>query len=373
MKIAIISNESRSLLNFRLPLMAEMRARGHEVLAFAPDHDGASRAALAALGIVPVDCAMSRAGANPLREAGVILRLRSLLREHRPDLCFGYFIKPVIYGTIAARLAGVPQRFGLYAGLGFAFTADEKQGQGLKRRVLQHVITTLARTAARQSSRVMFQNTDDLGEFLSLGILPEEKAVLVGATGVDLDDWPLAHLPEGPITFVLAARLLRDKGVGEYVEAARALRQSHPEARFLLLGSPDDNPAAIPRSEAEEWVAEGLVEWPGHVAVRPWLEQAHVFVLPSYREGVPRSTQEAMAMGRAIITTDAPGCRETVEHGVNGLLVPPRDAEALAEAMRHLAGDRALVTRMAAESRRLAEERFDVHRQNDRLLGVMGL
>lgn len=371
MKIAVISNEARSLLNFRGPLLQAMVARGHEVLAFAPDHDPASRAALAGLGVVAVDCAMSRSGTGPLREIGTILRLRRRLRQHRPDLCFAYFIKPVIYGTIAARLAGVPRRYGLYAGLGFAFTGES--GQGVRRRLLQRVIAMLARIAARHSDRVMFQNRDDMAEFTARGIVTPGKAVLVGATGVDLAAWPAAPLPDGPATFVLAARLLRDKGIGEYAEAARLLRQTHPQARFLLLGGLDPNPAAIPRAEVEGWVAEGLLEWPGHVAVQPWLAQAQVFVLPSYREGVPRSTQEAMAMGRAVITTDATGCRETVEHGVNGLLVPVRDPGALAAAMRRFLDDPTLAPRMGAESRRLAEERFDARAQAARLLAAMGL
>lgn len=372
MKIAIISNEAQSLLNFRGPLMMEMVARGHEVVALSPDHDDTSRKALSGIGVQAVDCKMSRSGTNPLGELVTILRIRRALRRHQPDLSFGYFIKPVIYGTFAAALAGVPRRFGLYAGLGFAFT--DTAGQSTKRKILQRVIATLARISARYSDRIMFQNPDDMAEFITRGIVAPEKAVLVGGTGVDLDSWPVTSLPPGPMTFVLAARLLRDKGIVEYAEAARLVRQTHPQVRFLLLGKTDDNPAAIPRAEVEEWVREGLFEWPGHVPVRPWLSQAHVFVLPSYyREGVPRSTQEAMAMGRAIITTDAPGCRETVVDGVNGLLVPPRDAVSLAAAMRRLADDPALVLSMARESRRLAEERFDVRSQNQKMLEVMGL
>lgn len=371
MKIAVISNGVLSLLNFRGPLMVEMVRRGHEVLAFAPDHDDASRVALAGMGVEAVDYAVSRAGTNPLREIGSIFELRRLLRRHRVDLCFPYFIKPVIYGTIAAWLAGVPRRYGLIAGLGFAFT--EGNGQGRKRRFLQWVIIHMARFAAARIDQLMFQNRDDHAEFLRAGIVAADKAVLIGGTGVDLADWPATPLPDGPITFLLAARLLRDKGVTDYIDAIRLLQGSHPEARFLLLGGLDDNPAAIPRAKVETWASEGLIEWPGHVAVKPWLAQAHVFVLPSYyREGVPRSTQEAMAMGRAVITTDLPGCRETVEAGVNGFLVPPRDPAALAVAMRRFIEQPALVAQMGVQSRRMAEERFDVHKQNRKLLAAIG-
>lgn len=345
MKIAVISNGAQSLLNFRGPLIAEMVRRGYEVLAFAPDHDEASRAALTELGCTPVDYRMSRAGSNPLREFGVIVELRALLLQHRPDLCFSYFIKPVIYGTIAARLAGVPRRFGLIAGLGFAFT--ENPGQNIRRQMMRRAIVTLARLSGLWINLMMFQNSEDMSEFLDNGIAKTDKAVLTGATGVDLDDWPQTPFPHGRVTFLLAARLLQDKGIREYVAAARLLRSHYPDTRFLLLGGLDDNPATITRPEVEGWVKEGLIEWPGHVAVKPWLAQSHIYVLPSYyREGVPRSTQEAMAFGRPVITTDAPGCRETVDEGVNGYLVPPRDPAALAEAMRRFLDAPDLITRL---------------------------
>ncbi|AZI36361.1 putative glycosyltransferase [Caenibius tardaugens NBRC 16725] len=371
MKIAIICNQAFSLLNFRMPLMAEMAARGYEVLAFAPDFNEDHRAVLATMGVHAVDYNISRSGTNPLKEMVVILELRRLLRIHQPDLCFGYFIKPVIYGTLAAALAGVPRRFGLYAGLGFAFTNIATQSR--KRRLLQRVILALARLSAKHCHRVMFQNPDDMNELIDRGIVSTDKAVLVGATGLDLDEWPCTSLPNTPLTFILVARLLRDKGIGEYVAAARMLRVAYPELRFLVLGSIDDNPASITREEMEAWVTEGLIEWPGHVVTKPWLVQAHVFVLPSYREGVPRSTQEAMAMGRAIITTNAPGCKETVIEGLNGFMVPPRNHVALAEAMRYFIENPGDIARMGSESRKLACERFDVRVQNAKLLSYLGL
>lgn len=371
MKIAVISNGAQSLLNFRGQLLAEMVRRGHSVLAFAPDHDAASRAALTGLGVEAVDYAVSRAGTNPLREICSIFELRGLLAQHRVDLCFSYFIKPVIYGTIAAWLAGVPRRYGLIEGLGFAFT--DAPDQSRTRRFLQHAITVMARFAGRRVDQMIFLNPDDRQEFLNRGLISHNRTYLLGAIGLDLSDWSVTPLPKGPLTFLLVARLLRDKGIAEYAAAARLVRQDHPEIRFLLLGGLDDNPAAINRAEVEAWVAEGLIEWPGHVAVKPWLAQAHVFVLPSYREGVPRSTQEAMAMARPVITTDVPGCRETVIEGVNGFLVPPRDPQALAAAMRQFIRAPGLITHMGAESRRFAEARFDVHQQNRKLLSCMAL
>lgn len=372
MKIAVLSNSAFSMLNFRGPLLAEMRNRGHEVIAMAPDFDASTRADIRAMGVETVDFAMSRSGTNPLKEIAVIADLRRLMRMHQPDVSFAYFLKPVMYGMIASRMAGVPGRFGLIAGLGYAFTDDGRPN--LQRHIARFSGSLMMRLTTVCANRILFQNPNDLEESLSIGLVVPAKASLVGATGVDLDDWRPVPLPEGSITFILVARLLRDKGIGEFVEAARILRRDFPDAQFLVVGGIDDNPVGITREEMDAWVAEGLIEWPGHVKVKPWLARAHVFVLPSYyREGVPRSTQEAMALGRPVITTDAPGCRETVVEGHNGFMIPPRDPQALAMAMRHFIDNPGDIARMGAESRKLAEERFDVHLQNDKLLGYMGL
>lgn len=372
MKIAVISNQAFSLLNFRGPLMAEMVARGHGVLAFAPDFNEESRTALAALGVQTVDYSITRSGTNPLKEITVILQLRRLLRIHRPDLCLSYFIKPVIYGTIAAWMSGISKRFGIIEGLGFAFTPASKFD--LRRWAAQRLVAFSMRLAAMLLDKIIFLNPDDLNEFLGRRLTTRARSRILGAIGLDLDEWPLTPLPDAPLTFILVARLLRDKGIGEYAAAARILRADYPGLRFLVLGGVDDNPASITRREMEAWETEGLIEWPGHAEARPWLAKAHVFVLPSYyREGIPRSTQEAMAMGRAIITTDAPGCRETVIEGHNGFMIPPRDHVALARAMRHFTENPEDITRMGLVSRKLACERFDVHVQNGKLLGFMGL
>ncbi|WP_245563406.1 glycosyltransferase family 4 protein [Thermus antranikianii] len=217
-------------------------------------------------------------------------------------------------------------------------------------------------------------NPDDLNEFVSQGLVRKEKAVLLGGIGVPLEEWPPAPPHLEPVTFTLIARLLREKGVREFAEAARRIKGNYPEVRFLLIGPLDTNPGAIRESEVRSWVEEGLLEWvPWTEDVRPYLRQTSVYVLPSYREGVPRSTQEAMAMARPVITTDAPGCRETVVPGVNGFLVPPRDAQVLAEAMERFIHEPDLIVRMGQESRRLAEERFDARKVNERFLKELGI
>ncbi|MBT2133572.1 glycosyltransferase family 4 protein [Croceibacterium sp. LX-88] len=371
MKIAILSNGAQSLLNFRGHLLREMVQAGHEVVAFAPDYDATTRREMLELGASPQHFPMARSGIGLARELYSVVKLSRLLRQHKPEICCAHFIKPVIYGTIAAWLAGIKCRYGLIEGLGFTFT-DGTEGRR-KRKLLQIIITLLARFAFKRIDLLMFQNPDDLNEFVTRRIIRPEKTALAGASGVDLEEWSQCELPKGPVTFLLAARLLRDKGVWDYVEAARILRTMGLETRFLLLGSIDDNPASFTEAEVEEWVAAGIVEWPGHVRMKPWLAQAHVFVLPSYREGLPRSTQEAMAMGRAVITTDRPGCRETVDDGVNGYLVPVRDPKSLAAAMQRLVENPDEIEAMGEESRRMAEERFNVHLLNKRLLAFMEL
>lgn len=352
--------------------MGELRQRGHEVFAFAPDFDASSKAELQAIGVEPIDCPMTRAGMNPVQEFATILWIWRALRGIRPDVSLAIFLKPVAYATIAAWLAGVPNRYGLVAGLGFVFGARERAS--LRLRLLRHTTVAVLRFATARISRLAFQNPDDLNEALKIRLIARDKANLVGATGVDLDKFGSSQPSTRIVTFILVARLLREKGIHEFVEAARRVGQTYPDAKFMILGGLDNNPSAITRSEIEHWTDEGVVEWPGHVDVKPYLEASSVFVLPSYyREGVPRSTQEAMAVGRPVITADTPGCRETVIDGVNGFLVPPRDHEALASAMQRFLDNPELIVEMGEESRKLAERKFNIRVQNDKLISMLEL
>lgn len=372
-RLALITSQAFSLGNFRGPLIRDLVRAGIEVYALAPDYDSAQRAMVRGLGAVPVDFSLSRTGMNPLRDGLDMLRLAILLRRLRVDMSLGYFIKPVIYGTLAAWLAGVPHHFALIAGLGFVFTPSSAR-LSRKRRMLRKGVEGLYRLALRRVERVIFQNDSDLAEFVEGGLVAAEKAVVICGTGVDLAEWPSVRPVVEPVTFLLAARLLREKGIVEYAKAARRVKARYPQARFILLGGLDPNPGGLSRAEVQAWVAEGLLEWPGHVEVKPWLAQASVYVLPSYyREGVPRSTQEALAMGRPVITTDAPGCRETVVEGENGFLVPVRDVDTLAERMIRFIEEPALIETMGRAARRLAEERFDVRRINARILEILGI
>ena len=373
MRFALITSQAFSLSNFRGPLITALVAQGVEVFAFAPDFDEHTRASVRLLGATPIDCSLSRTGMNPLLDVVSVWRLAALLKRLRIETSFTYFIKPVIFGNLAAYFARVPKRFCMIEGLGYVFSPPVG-GEPVKRKGLRAIVSLLYKWSLTHADRVFLLNDDDIHEMVRRGLVQPAQVVKLNGIGVDLVDWMPAPDVTQPITFLLAARLLREKGIVEYAEAARVVKSQYPSTRFILLGGVDPNPGSLNTHEVSEWVKEGLLEWPGHVPVQPWLAQASVYVLPSYyREGVPRSTQEAMAMGRAVITTDAPGCRETVVHGLNGFLVPVRDAVALADAMMRFIKQPELIETMGKASRALAVERFDVHKVNAVILAAMGI
>ena len=376
MRVAVVGALAESLVNFRGELLGSMAAHGHEVLALAPEpqpeNDTRVRATLESLGVAYAAVPLSRAGMNPFRDVETVVSLTRTFRRFRADAVLVYAAKPVIYGSIAARLAGVQLRAAMITGVGSALGG----GSGLRRRALSSLLRGLYGVALGQAQVVFFQNPDDERLFRSRGLVGDRhRVVRINGSGVNLERFSPSPLPPAPITFLMIGRLVREKGVGEYVEAARRVRGAHPEVQIQLLGSLDPNPSGISPRELEVLRAEGAVEYLGSTSdVRPFLARAHVCVLPSYYgEGVPRSVLEAMAMGRAVITTDAPGCRETVEGGRNGLLVPPGDAAALAEAMLRMLAEPERLEPMGRESRAIAEERFDVHSVNRAILGAMGL
>ncbi|NYT84344.1 glycosyltransferase family 4 protein [Pollutimonas harenae] len=368
--IVIIAHHAVSLLNFRGLLIRDLVKAGNRVYCLAPDYDAVTRRALQARGATPVDYGLQRTGMNPLRDVRDVARLTRTLRRLRPDVVFSFSTKPMVYGTVAAWLARVPRRVAMVEGAGYVFTTTTSR-QTWRRRALRGMVEKLYRFALQRAHRVIFLNPDDLGEFVGLGLVPAGRAALLGGIGVDLDAWRLAPPVVAPIRFLLVARLLREKGIFEYVAAARQILQQYPQSEFVLLGGLDTNPGGLSRLEVQAWVDEGVLQWPGHVPVRSWIEQASVFVLPSYREGVPLSTQEAMAMGRPVITTDVPGCRQTVEEGVNGYIVPVCDVDALASAMCRFIDAPEQISVMGQASREIAERDFDVRSINKTLMGYL--
>ena len=368
-KIIVIGSFAGSLINFRGHLLKEMVKRGHEVLTCAPDASPDIRGKLKAIGVAYRDIPIDRTGLNPARDVYTIFKLISLFREVRPDIVLGYTIKPVIYGSLAGRMAGVPNIFSMITGLGYAFSDG-----GLKEQLVAAVVRFLYRLAISGNKRVFFQNPDDRDFFIKSGLLRDfEQIALINGSGVDVDFFQSASLPER-VSFLLIARLIKDKGILEYVKAARVLKAKYPQTRFRLVGWIDEGPQGISSADLEFWVKEGAIEYLGRLDdVRPAIADASVYVLPSYHEGTPRTVLEAMSMGRPIITTDAPGCRETVQEGRNGFLVPVRNAETLAERMERFIEHPELIARMGEESRRIAVEKYDVHKVNAVIMDVMGL
>ncbi len=371
MKVVLLGNTARHLLTFRGPLLFAMAEAGHQVIAIGPEEDDEVREELARGGVGFETMPLARIGLNPFEEARTIARLVGRLRGHRPDVFFGYTIKPVIYGSIAARLAGVPNRYAMVTGLGYAFLGQEQ----LARRALNRVVRRLYRFALSCCQVVFFQNPDDMADFERLGLIaPGSRRVLVNGSGVDLNAFRKEPLPDGPPILLYAGRLLRDKGIFELVEAARMVRARHPEVRFRVLGATDSNPASVGTEQLEAWRREGVIEYLGEAKdVRPHLAAATALVLPSYREGTPRSVLEALATGRPVVVTDVAGCRETVIDGENGFLVPPFDPRGLADGIERLLADPARLRRMAARARAFAEAKYDARKVSAAMLAAMGL
>lgn len=381
MRIALVGSYDQSLVNFRGPLIRALAQRGHEVLAVAPAQtEGISRQ-VAALGARFVPVSLSRAGLNPWQDWRSGRSLQATFSRERPDIVLAYTIKPVSFGIPAAYKAGVAFRYALITGLGAAFNT-----RGLKGFMLKRVASLLYRRSLRLCTRVIVQNRD-IAVFLRREHLapPEVEVCVVPGSGVDTGHFCDSAPPAGAAVFVLLARMLRDKGVTEFVAAARLVKKQVPDARFLLVGDIDPNPAAISAEQLDRWNTEGVVEYRPAVAdVRPLLAAATAYVLPSYHEGMPRSVLEAMAMGRPVITTDTIGCRETISNagpadteairtGENGFLVPVRTVEPLAAAMLRLAGNSSLSAQMGRRGREIATRDFDARRINDQMLGVMNL
>jgi glycosyltransferase involved in cell wall biosynthesis len=365
-RILINGSYAPSLINFRGPLLAALVAKGVDVHVSAPDIPAETTAQLAAMGVTAHSLPLQRTGRGLLGDIGYFRALRRLMASIRPDCVLGYTVKPNIWGSIAAKLSGV-RSYSWITGLGFVFI----DGDGLGRKATQMVARQLYRVATACNEKVIFQNPDDRADFLAHGCLADHsKTALVNGSGVDTSHFCAAPLPDAPI-FLLIARLLRSKGLAEYGDAAQRVKARIPHARFQLAGMLDEGPDAISQTELDALIAGGI-EYLGPLTdVRPAIAAASVYVLPSWREGTPRTVLEAMAMGRPIITNDVPGCRQTTVEGVNGLLVQPHDAALLAAAMETLASDGALRARMGQASLDRVREIYAVEKVNAAMLAIM--
>ena len=384
----MIGATTRSLWNFRGKLIESIIGNGNEVVTCAGEYHEKTVNWLKSLGADHVSIRFQRSGLNPFQDFLFFLRLFKVIRKERPDIIITYTSKPVIYGSLAARLAGVPRICSMITGIGVALQEDSGAGS----RPLRRLAALMYRFSLRYNHLVFFQNQDDFALFKRLRIVEKQaKCVLINGSGVDLSYFQSCRLSGEHAHFLLISRLLRQKGIAEYHQAARILRERYPDAVFSLLGPFDRNRVSMTREEVDSWVKEGAIQYHGvDDDVRPLIEACNTFVLPSYNpEGQPRAVLEAMAMGRPVITTDTPGCRETVEltekgraqkvgretvmEGRNGFLVQPRNVEALVSAMERLIESRDLREKMGREGRRIAEEKYDVHKVNRVILEALGL
>jgi glycosyltransferase involved in cell wall biosynthesis len=352
--IVLSANSDWNIVNFRGGLIRALRTAGYEPVVIAP-HDPSADRRMRELDVERIPIRIDRSGLNPWADLQLIGEYKRLLRRIRPVAYLGYTIKPNVYGCFAAASLGIPAIPNI-SGLGTAF---------IRSGPLQQIVKALYRVGFRRAPRVFFQNDEDRDLFVDRKIVRADQARVLPGSGIDLDRFRPVPLPEGPPIFLLIGRLLRDKGVVEFVEAARQLRTEMPDGRFQLLGPIDDgNRTSVSKAELQSWIAQGVIEYLGTTDdVRPFIAAASAVVLPSYREGMPRSLLEAAAMGRPLIATDVPGCREIVEEGRNGLLCVVKDARSLASAMRRFAG-MSLEDRIAMgkAARRKVQEEFSEER-----------
>lgn len=347
-------------VSHRLALAKAASEAGYDVkVATRVDKHGETIAS-AGLEIIPIN--FSRSGVGPLHETRTIQSLVQLYRRLRPDVVHHVAMKPVIYGSLAARAAGVTGVVNAMMGLGYVFSSDAAKARALRPLVRAGLHAALS----GRNSRVIVQNEDDLAMFASQRLAKPEQIRLIRGSGVDPSLFPVADPPPGAPVVVLPARILRDKGVVEFVDAARSLKVAGVMARFVLLGDPDPlNPASIADATVQGWVREGVVEhwgWKAQSEMPRLFSDSTLVCLPSYREGLPKALLEAAAAARAIVTADVPGCREIVRQGVNGWRVPARDAAALAVALKEALADPALCRRYGLAGRAMVENEFSLDR-----------
>ena len=367
-KFILVASHPDSLINFRGPLIRALLSKDLEVHVAAPDLDADSliRSSLESYGVNVHKIHMKRTGMNPISDLKTIFQLWILMKKIKPNYFLGYTHKPVIYGNLAAWMAGVNKQFALITGLGYTFQS--------KILWLNHLLQFLYRISMRKVEKVFFQNPDDESLFQNLGIIKtsDNKSVVVNGSGVDLKKFNTSPFPTN-IQFLLIARLLGDKGVREYFKAAKAVRQKRPDIKFGLVGWIDNHPDAISKQELDERIDAGDIFFYGRMDdVKPAISESSVYVLPSYREGTPRTVLEAMAMGRPIITTDAPGCKETVMDGINGYIVKVKSSQALVKAMFSFIEQPELIESMGNNSRKIAEDKYDVDKVNKHMMLEMG-
>ncbi|SMG14936.1 Glycosyltransferase involved in cell wall bisynthesis [Marivirga sericea] len=362
-----------SVINFRKPLLTALQGKGYKVIALAPGNDEATEKILAELGVDFIQVPLGRTGFNPLKDYATLQFLKKLFKELQPEVVITYTIKPNIYGSWAAKGLKKAKVLAWITGLGYV----GMEADTFKRKLVRSVIFRLYKKAFSTLPFIAFQNPDDQQFFKEHQLLQADTAQTITAgSGVDLAHYPKAEPQLNPIKFLLIARLIGAKGVNEYIAAAKNIKQKYPEVKFQLIGMTDEgNPDSLEETELKELHKAGIIDYLGFQSdVRKYLADCSVFVLPSYyREGTPRTILESLAMGKPIITTDNPGCRETIDGDKNGYLIPVKDTNALGKAMQSFIENPASIKEKGEESYRLATEKYDVNIVNEHLFSFMGI
>lgn len=374
MKIALIGTTAESLIQFRKELINSLCKNGHVVYAFAIDYDNSTKEKVKSFGAIPVCYSFSRTGLNPFTDVVNTYKLYKTLKSLNLDSVFSYFSKPAIFGTLAAKFAKIQKRYAMLEGLGFFFT-NSGGHVSVRKKLLKKLLVSLYKISFKHIDSLVLLNVDDKRDLLVNENIYVKDVHVLGGIGLNMSDYPYCPPPVDPVSFIFVARFLQEKGVYEFIEAARIVKHQFPQTQFCMLGSLDlHNPGSLTIERLNELKSNNIIELPGHVDnVQDWLAKASVFVLPSWREGFPRSTQEAMAMGRAVITSDVPGCRETVVDGVNGFLIEPRSPVALAEKMLCFLYNPELIPQMGNASYQIAQQKFDSSIVNAKLMKILQL
>lgn len=372
MKIALLGSNVSSTIGFRAELIETLVHSGHTVYCFCSDFDQKSEHKIELMGAIPIKYQLKRAGLNPISDILTIIQLKNILEEIKPDIVFSYFVKPVIYGTIAAKLAGIRRRVAMLEGLGYAFT-ELKKGFTLKQKILKTIQIALYKITLPMTEKVIFLNKDDYQDLIIRNNIILQSHHVLGGIGVDLSKFPYSPPPKKPIKFLFIGRLLAEKGIFEFVNAAKIVKRNHPDIEFIVLGGLDnENPGGLSKVQLSKLLDECVITYPGHVDdVGYWIKESSVFVLPSYREGMPRSSQEAMATGRAIITTDAPGCKDTVIEGENGFIIPRWDEHNLVNKMLFFIDNPDAIDKMGLVSNKIAIDNLDINKVNKKLISII--
>lgn len=367
LSLILLCNNAQMLINFRSDLILELINTGVEVHCLAPDYTEAEISKLNEMGAICHHFYLVRNGTNPWQDIKSLFSIITTMKQINADSLLAISSKPIIWGLLASKFVDIKFCSALFTGLGYAFTPDHQS----KPKKLKNILIFLYKVCLPIADKIIFQNKDDCHEITQTCELEPHKTLVIKGTGVNLQEWSYCEPFFNPLTFTLVARLLIEKGVLEFLDASKCLKALYPQVRFWLIGGLDTNPGSLSKAQIEEFTELGIVEWFGFANVKEYLQSTSVFILPSYREGVPRSTQEAMAMGRPVITTDVPGCRETVIDGYNGYLIPPRDANALITAMQKFIEEPSLIPLMGYRSYQMAVDLFDVKKINAQYLKLL--